>query len=74
MDNQDELVIKKLLKENIEFKRAYKTHKECEDKLAKLQKRPHLSVKEEAEADKLKKTKLAKKDEMLKMISAVASS
>lgn len=74
MNKQDQLLINKLLKENIDFKRAYEVHKDCESKLAKLQKRPHLTAKEEIEADRLKKKKLAKKDEMLKMISTLSPS
>lgn len=68
MENHDELV-KKLLEKDELFRNAYKTHKDYENKLEKLEKKPRLSSTETAEKNKMKKLKLALKDEMEKKIS-----
>jgi len=68
MENHDELV-KKLLEKDELFRNAYKIHKDYENKLEKLQKKPRLSSTETAEKNKMKKLKLALKDEMEKKIS-----
>lgn len=68
MENHDELV-KKLLEKDELFRAAYKTHKDYENKLEKLEKKPRLSSTETAEKNKIKKLKLALKDEMEKKIS-----
>lgn len=68
MDIQDELV-KKLLEEDEGFKKAYKTHRDYESKLARMDKKPHLNPVETVEKNRLKKLKLALKDEMEKTIS-----
>jgi len=68
MENHDELV-KKLLEKDELFRDAYKTHKDYENKLEKLEKKPRLSSTETAEKNKMKKLKLALKDEMEKKIT-----
>jgi uncharacterized protein YdcH (DUF465 family) len=68
MENHDELV-KKLLEKDELFRTAYKTHKDYENKLEKLEKKPRLSSTETAEKNKMKKLKLALKDEMEKKLS-----
>lgn len=68
MENHDELV-KKLLEKDELFRNAYKTHKDYENKLEKLEKKPRLSSTETAEKNKMKKLKLALKDEMEKKIT-----
>lgn len=68
MENHDELV-KKLLEKDELFRNAYKTHKSYENTLEKLEKKPRLSSTETAEKNKIKKLKLALKDEMEKKIS-----
>ena len=68
MENHDELVTKLLEKDEL-FRNAYKTHKDYENKLEKLEKKPRLSSTETAEKNKMKKLKLALKDEMEKKIS-----
>jgi|GEM_PF-707362 uncharacterized protein YdcH (DUF465 family) len=68
MENHDELV-KKLLEKDELFRNAYKAHKDYENQLEKLQKKPRLSSTETAEKNKIKKLKLALKDEMEKKIS-----
>jgi len=68
MENHDNLV-KKLLEKDELFRNAYKTHKDYENKLEKLEKKPRLSSTETAEKNKMKKLKLALKDEMEKKLS-----
>jgi uncharacterized protein YdcH (DUF465 family) len=68
MENHDELV-KKLIEKDELFRSAYKTHKDYENKLEKLEKKPRLSSIETAEKNKMKKLKLALKDEMEKKLS-----
>lgn len=68
MENHDELV-KKLLEKDELFRNAYKTHKDYENKLEKLEKKPRLSSTETAEKNRMKKLKLALKDEMEKKIT-----
>jgi uncharacterized protein YdcH (DUF465 family) len=68
MENHDDLV-KKLLEKDELFRNAYKTHKDYENKLEKLEKKPRLSSTETAEKNKMKKLKLALKDEMEKKLS-----
>jgi len=68
MENHDELV-KKLLEKDELFRNAYKTHRDYENQLEKLQKKPRLSSTETAEKNRIKKLKLALKDEMERKIS-----
>jgi len=68
MEKRDELV-KKLLEEDEGFRTTYKTHQDYENRLAKIEKKPRLSPTEVLEKNKLKKLKLALKDEMEKRIS-----
>ena len=68
MENHEELV-KKLLERDELFRSAYKTHKGYENTLEKLEKKPRLSSTETAEKNKIKKLKLALKDEMEKKLS-----
>lgn len=68
MENTDALV-NKLLEEDEGFRKAYKTHRDYENKLEKLEKKPRLSSTETVEKNKIKKLKLALKDEMEKRIS-----
>ncbi|GMR04901.1 MAG: hypothetical protein BMS9Abin23_0819 [Thermodesulfobacteriota bacterium] len=68
MANQDEIV-EKLLNEDEAFKKAYTSHSEFQKKVNALEKKPHLSAAETLEKKRLKKLKLAFKDEMEKIIS-----
>jgi len=68
MENHEELV-KKLLEEDEGFRKAYKIHKDYENKLEKLEKKPRLTSNETVEKNKIKKMKLALKDEMEKRLS-----
>lgn len=69
MEKRDELV-KKLLEEDEGFRNTYKTHQDYENRLAKIEKKPRLSPDEVLEKNRLKKLKLALKDEMEQKISS----
>ncbi len=68
MDNKDELV-DRLLKEDMEFKKSYKSHKDYESKIAKLDKKKQLKPEDEVEINRLKKLKLSLKDGMEKKLA-----
>ncbi|MBI5468590.1 MAG: DUF465 domain-containing protein [Deltaproteobacteria bacterium] len=69
MESQDQLVVEKLIETDREFKEKYKAHKDYENKLEKLEKKPRLTPSETAEKKRLKKLKLALKDEMKQRIA-----
>ncbi|HBG47880.1 MAG TPA: hypothetical protein DDW94_12955 [Deltaproteobacteria bacterium] len=68
MEKRDEIV-KKLLDEDEGFRKTFKTHQDYENKIAKMEKKPTLSPNEKMEKNRLKKLKLALKDEMEKRLS-----
>ncbi|MDP2689277.1 MAG: DUF465 domain-containing protein [Deltaproteobacteria bacterium] len=68
MENRDELV-KKLLREDAEFKKSYKAHKDFEEKIAKIDRKKRMTPEDEVERNRLKKLKLALKDGMEKRLS-----
>ena len=66
----DEFELKeRLSREDPEFRRIYKLHRGHEERLEELSRRPYLSEDEEAELKKLKKEKLALKDQMYLRLS-----
>ncbi|MBI5587093.1 MAG: DUF465 domain-containing protein [Deltaproteobacteria bacterium] len=69
MEKQDQKVVERLVETDPEFKRKYKTHKDYENKLEKLEKKPRLTATETLEKNRLKKLKLALKDEMKQRIA-----
>jgi len=69
MLEQTELV-ERLLEENEAFKKAYAEHKEYKQRVAELEKKTILSSEERVEEKRLKKLKLALKDNMEKMLLA----
>ncbi|MBI5562474.1 MAG: DUF465 domain-containing protein [Deltaproteobacteria bacterium] len=69
MESQkDTVLIKKLLEEDASFRKSYKSHKDCDTKLSRLEKKPHLTPAETVEKNRLKKLKLSLKDEMQKKL------
>ena len=70
----DNEVIERLLKEDEGFKRAFNTHKDYDRKIEELEKKQHLTTAETIETKRLKKLKLALKDELEEMISRHRSS
>lgn len=66
----DEKELKELLlRENAEFRRAHDDHQGCEQALAVLRAKTHLSTGEADEERELKKKKLALKDRMYRLMS-----
>jgi hypothetical protein len=66
----DEQAIKELLlRENAEFRRAHDDHQACERALDVLRGKSHLSTFEADEERELKKTKLALKDQMYRLMA-----
>jgi uncharacterized protein YdcH (DUF465 family) len=61
-------IVKLLEKENEEFRKLGKEHKDLDDKLSELQKKVYLSSEEQMEKKKLKKLKLLKKDRRAELI------
>ena len=68
MEKRDELV-KKLLEEDEGFRSTYKTHRDYEEKRARIDRKKRMTPEDEVERNRLKKLKLALKDEMEKRIS-----
>ncbi len=64
MEGRDQELVQRLLNEDAEFKKVYKTHKDCENRLEKLEKIPRLTPEDKVEKNRLKKLKLTLKDEM----------
>jgi len=63
MDNRDQELIERLLKENEEFRKLYEEHSNFEERIEELLKRPP-STDIHFEIESLKKQKLAGKDKM----------
>ncbi|MFQ5736723.1 MAG: hypothetical protein ACE5GY_07655 [Thermodesulfobacteriota bacterium] len=70
MEKHDEELAKRLLREDVEFKKAYKAHKSYEENIAKLDKKKQLKPEDEVEINRLKKLKLALKDGMEKKLAS----
>jgi hypothetical protein len=62
-------LMKRLLEEDESFKKRFDTHKDYEKKVEAMEKMSHLSVEELMEKKRLKKLKLALKDEMEQIIA-----
>jgi uncharacterized protein YdcH (DUF465 family) len=69
MENLDNELVKKLIDESETFKNNYRTHKDYGDKVSRLDKKSYLSPDESTERNRLKKLKLALKDEMERELS-----
>ncbi|MEE8185972.1 MAG: DUF465 domain-containing protein [Thermodesulfobacteriota bacterium] len=69
MKNSKEEFLKRLLKEDEEFRKAYTTHREYGRQIQKLDKKIFLTPPEKVERKKLQKLKLNEKDKMETVIS-----
>jgi len=69
----EEGLIKKLLDGDAVFRKSYKAHKDCESKLAKYEKKIHLTPVDTVEVNKLKKLKLSLKDEMTRKLDKLSN-
>lgn len=68
MNRLDGDFLKRLLEGNLEFRRIYEAHRDCEKKAAKLGKKIYVTLEEEIEEKRLKKMKLECKDKMEEMV------
>jgi len=62
-------LVEKLMNEDEAFRKAFNTHREFQKRVEAMEKKPHLSNDEILEKKRLKKLKLALKDEMETIIS-----
>lgn len=69
----DQNVLKTLLDSNSRFRMLYEEHVLFEKKLNEYEKKPFLSPQEEQEKNKVKKMKLAGKDEMETILHTVSA-
>jgi len=67
-------IIERLLEGDEEFKRLYFEHRRLDDSVKELEKKGTLSIDEELEVKRLKKTKLALKDKMAEKIRRIRKS
>jgi len=67
-------IIERLLEGDEEFKRLYFEHRRLDDSVKELEKKGTLSIDEELEVKRLKKTKLALKDKMEEKIRRIRKS
>jgi hypothetical protein len=65
---EDEEIVKKLRRENIQFRDDEKVHQRLSKELEKLNKRKNLLPEEEVSAKKIHVEKLALKDHLMEMI------
>ncbi len=63
-----EKLVERLIKEDAEFRRAYRAHQEYERMVERMEEKKYLTPEEEVEKKKLKKLKLAMKDKMESII------
>ncbi|MBI5328710.1 MAG: DUF465 domain-containing protein [Deltaproteobacteria bacterium] len=61
--------LKRLLERDVEFRKIYEAHRECEKRAAKLSKKVYVTREEEIEEKRLKKLKLEQKDKMAEVVS-----
>lgn len=69
MESHDQELVKRLIEEDESFRENYRAHKDYETKISKLEKKSHLSPEDSVEKSKLKKLKLALKEEMEKTLA-----
>jgi uncharacterized protein YdcH (DUF465 family) len=67
-------IIERLLQGDEEFKKLYSEHRKLDDAVKELETKGSLSLDEELEVKRLKKTKLALKDKMEEKIRKVRKS
>ncbi len=68
VDDANDAIIKRLLLDDEDFKRKYAEHRDYERDLKKMEKKPRLSPAEALEKKRIKKLKLALKDDMQAII------
>ncbi len=68
MEEKDRKLIERLIENDGELRKFWQDHQELGRKIAKLDKRIHLSTEEVLERKKLQKLKLAEKDKIEKIL------
>lgn len=68
----DQTVLQGLFETNPRFRMLYEEHLLFEKQLSEIEKKSYLSAQEEMEKNKIKKMKLAGKDEMERILQSVA--
>ncbi len=68
MQEQERALVEKLVNENPRFRKLYEEHQFFEKELVQLEERSHLTPEEEFEQKKIKKLKLAGKEEMERIL------
>lgn len=74
MGAYDKDMVRKLAEMDEDFRDMYKTHKDYETRISRLEKRPYLGPEEFVEKNRLKKKKLALKEGMEKKLSSYMQS
>ena len=69
MEERDKLLIQQWIDKDQHLRRCVEQHQELEKKLEQIQARPYLSTKDEIEIKKIKKLKLAEKDQIEKILA-----
>jgi uncharacterized protein YdcH (DUF465 family) len=64
----DEEIIETLKRDNEEFRKLFREHRELDSMLADLDKKHYLTSEEELEVHRMKKEKLSKKDKIAELI------
>jgi uncharacterized protein YdcH (DUF465 family) len=67
-------IIERLLEGDEEFKKLHSEHRELDDSIKELEMKGALSIEEELEIKRLKKTKLSLKDKMEERIRSIRRS
>jgi uncharacterized protein YdcH (DUF465 family) len=68
MQEQDRVLVEKLVNENPRFRKLFEEHQLFENQLEQFEDRPHLTPDDELEQKKIKKLKLAGKEEMERIL------
>jgi uncharacterized protein YdcH (DUF465 family) len=70
METNDEALIAKLIDDDPELKRLVEEHRDYENRLDEMNRRPYLSTEEDLERKRLRKAKLAGKDKIEFILSS----
>ena len=69
MEERDKLLIRQWVDKDQNLRRCVEQHQQLEKKLEQMQARPYLSTEDEIEIKKIKKLKLAEKDQIERILS-----
>lgn len=64
MELQDRELVRMLIEEDEGFRDKYKTHRDYDTRISRIEKKPYLSPEDSVERMKLKKLKLALKEQL----------